>query len=205
MASPFEYYKRINEEVFSLHPDVTLKISVLINQPVESRTHETFINELHNEFVTSKGAITTNIKYKYNLSLSPKRFYSYGLLIDWENYADLIDFVDDIVYLGDTKNDLSPFKIVRNTISKTIRLEDAFGNSIEARPTVISYRNNTKVYPGVRLVFGEQNDLAYDVTLKRFRGFQRFLMTFNPLHLASNMINYLVTTPLLGTNQRIIK
>ena len=216
MASPFEYYKKINEEVFSLHPDVTLKISVLINQPVESRTHETFINELHNEFVTSKGAITTNIKYKYTLSLSPKRFYSYGLLIDWENYADLIDFVDDIVYLGDTKNDLSPFKIVRNefdevvnikcdnTISKTIRLEDAFGNSIEARPTIISYRNNTKVYPGVRLVFGEQNDLAYDVTLKRFRGFQRFLMTFNPLHLASNMINYLVTTPLLGTNQKII-
>ena len=112
---------------------------------------------------------------------------------------------------------LSPFKIVRNefdevvnikcdnTISKTIRLEDAFGNSIEARPTIISYRNNTKVYPGVRLVFGEQNDLAYDVTLKRFRGFQRFLMTFNPLHLASNMINYLVTTPLLGTNQKIIK
>ena len=76
MASPFEYYKKINEEVFSLHPDVTLKISVLINQPIETRTHETFINELHNEFVTDKGAITTNIKYKYTLSLSPKRFYS---------------------------------------------------------------------------------------------------------------------------------
>lgn len=216
MASPFEMYRKINEEVFSLHPDVTLKLSVQINTPIESRTGETFINELHNEFVTKQGTITTNIKYSYLLSLSPKRFYSYGISLSWDIYPDFIDFVNDIVELSDETKESSPFKTIYNefgevikiscdsSICKIIRLEDIYGNMITAYPTVLSYRNNTKTEYGVRLVFGEKEDLSYDVSLKRMKGLQYFLNTYNPLIHASTMVNYLVTTPLLGTNRKNI-
>lgn len=217
MPDAFEYYKRINQEVFQLHQEVTLKISVLINQPIESKSHEIFINKLHNEFITNNNSITTNIKYKYSMSLSPKKFYSYGISLDWEVYSDFLDFVDKIVFLTDEKNEYSPFKIIKNefgetinikcdnTLVKSINLEDQFGNYLEAKPIIISYKNNTIIKPGVRLIFGEQPDLSFDITIKRFYGLQRFLLTFNPLILASNMVNYLVTTPLLGTNKKILK
>lgn len=216
MTSPFKMYRRINEEVFSLHPDVTIKISVQLNQPIESKTGETYISELHNEFITQQGTITTNIKYAYYLSLSPKRFYSYGISLTWDVYPDFIDFVNEIVDLTDETKETSPFETIYNefgevvkikcdsSICKTIKVEDRFGNSLTATPIVCSYRNDTVTEYGVRLMFGQQIDLSYDIPIKRFKGLKYFLQTYNPLNHASNMINYLVTTPLLGTNRKKI-
>lgn len=217
MASPFELYRKINEEVFSIHPDVTMKLSVTINSPVETRFNGTVISELHNEFVTDNGLITTNIKYRYNLSLSPKRFYKFGVSLDWDTYPDFVDFVDDIVDLLDERKESSPFKTVKNEFGETVRIScdasmcksikvvDIFGNRIDAFPIVLTYRNTIKTEPGIKLVFGEQPDLSYEIPIKRFRGLQYFLKTYNPLNHASNMINYLVSTPLLGTNRKKVK
>ena len=209
----FESYTKISEEVFDFGNNLIMKITVAFNTTT-LRKGNTKFSPLHNEYtiVNSGNKITTNLRYKYYMSLTQRGNSNVSIDLTWENYDEFCELIDTILEVCDVNAEGSPFDYVRGKDgvsydlrcnSNTVRpmlMKDYRGASLYCVPVVIDNKKTGSFYAGVSFVFNESSEDSFNVTINRIKGFKRFLSTYNPLLHASTMAKYMGTTGLLGTN-----
>lgn len=206
----FENYNKVVEQIFELNYQLTLKMEVTFNNTIK-RINTEIKENFHTEYVVGANKLTTNLRYRYRMRLSP-RGETVGVIIDWDNYDDLCTIIDEAIDICDPGNKTSPFKRMYSTAGdlldikcdslkvRYLHLEDRFGDRLDLIPFVLIDDYNGKLTEAMKFRFN--NDLIFDVPVSRLKGFRRFLMTYNPLLHAGAMARYMSMTPLLGTNRQ---
>ena len=205
----FEMYSKVVEQVFELSYKLTLKLEVTFNNSIK-RMDKNIDEHFHTEYIIGGNQITTNLKYRYRLRLSPRGDRG-GIYIDWDNYDDLFNVIEESIIVCDPKSDKCPFKreysaagdlmdIKCNSLMVRYQtLSDRFGNSVVLIPCVLIDEYNSTPTEAIRFRFN--NDSTFDIPISRLKGLRRFLMTYNPLIHAGAMARYMATSPLLGSNR----
>lgn len=206
----FENYNKVVEVIFELNYKLTLKMEVTFNGILKRLGNDVREN-FHTEYIVNSGSLTTNVKYRYRMKLSPKGEQT-CVYIDWDNYDDLFNVLEESIKICDPENPRTPFKrtysdkgdlldIRCNSLQvKYQHLNDRFGNTIDLIPFVLVDEQSGLLTEAIRFRFN--NELVYDVPISRLKGFRRFLMTYNPLLHAGAMARYMAMTPLLGSNRQ---
>lgn len=205
----FETYSKVVEQVFELSYKLTLKLEVTFNNSIKKINND-IEEHFHTEYIVGGNQITTNLKYKYRLKLSP-RGEKGGVIIDWDNYDDLFSVLEESINVCDSSNERSPFTrkysaagdlidiTCNNLLVKYQTFSDKYNNTIYLIPCVLIDEYNSTLTEAIRIRFN--NDSTFDIPISRIKGFRRFLMTYNPLIHAGAMVRYMAMTPLLGNNR----
>lgn len=206
----FENYNKVVEQIFELNYYLTFKLEVTFNT-IHKKINTEIKENFHSEYVVGANKLTTNLRYKYQMRLSP-RGEKFGIVIDWDNYDDLCTIIEEAINICDPENKMSPFKRLYSTTGdlldikcdslkvRYLHLEDRWNNKVDLIPFVLVDDNRGTLTEAMRFRFN--NDLTFDVPVSRLKGFRRFLMTYNPVLHAGAMARYMAITPLLGTNRQ---
>lgn len=210
MAS-FDIYTKAVEQVFELDYRLTLKIEVLFNETRKRKIGEEIKENFHNEFIIGGSNITTNLKYRYRLVLSPKGDRENILYIDWDNYDDLFMAIERSIAICDPDNPNTPFQRIIDDTGEIIdircdslkvkyqKVMDRWKNTLDMIPFVLIDNSTGNTTEAIRFRFSA--DSCYDIPISRIRGLRRFLMTYNPVLHAGAIARYMASTPLLGSNR----
>lgn len=206
----FENYNKVVEQIFELNYYLTFKLEVTFNT-IYKKINTEIKENFHSEYVVGANKLTTNLRYKYQMRLSP-RGEKIGIVIDWDNYDDLCTVIEESINICDAENKMSPFKRLYSTTGdlldikcdslkvRYLHLEDRWNNKVDLIPFVLVDDNRGTLTEAMRFRFN--NDLTFDVPVSRLKGFRRFLMTYNPVLHAGAMARYMAITPLLGSNRQ---
>lgn len=206
----FENYNKVVEQIFELNYYLTFKLEVTFNT-IYKKINTEIKENFHSEYVVGANKLTTNLRYKYKMRLSP-RGEKIGIVIDWDNYDDLCTVIDEAINICDPENKMSPFKRLYSTTGdlldikcdslkvRYLHLEDRWNNKVDLIPFILVDDNRGTLTEAMRFRFN--NDLTFDVPVSRLKGFRRFLMTYNPVLHAGAMARYMAITPLLGSNRQ---
>lgn len=210
MAS-FDIYTKAVEQVFELDYRLTLKIEVLFNETRKRKIGEEIKENFHNEFIIGGSNITTNLKYRYRLVLSPKGDRENILYIDWDNYDDLFMAIERSIAICDPNNPNTPFQRIIDDTGEIIdircdslkvkyqKVMDRWKNTLDMIPFVLIDNSTGNTTEAIRFRFSA--DSCHDIPISRIRGLRRFLMTYNPVLHAGAIARYMASTPLLGSNR----
>jgi hypothetical protein len=206
----FDNYNKVVEQIFELNYYLTFKLEVTFNT-IHKKINTEIKENFHSEYVVGANKLTTNLRYKYQMRLSP-RGEKISIVIDWDNYDDLCTVIEEAINICDPENKMSPFKRLYSTTGdlldikcdslkvRYLHLEDRWNNKVDLIPFVLVDDNHGTLTEAIRFRFN--NDLTFDVPVSRLKGFRRFLMTYNPVLHAGAMARYMAITPLLGSNRQ---
>ena len=136
----FENYNKVVEQIFELNYYLTFKLEVTFNNIIK-RINTEIKENFHSEYVVGANKLTTNLRYKYQMRLSP-RGEKIGIVIDWDNYDDLCTVIEEAINICDPENKMSPF---RRLYSTTGDLLDIKCDSLKVRYLHLEDRWNNKV------------------------------------------------------------
>ena len=213
MQLNFDSYTKISDIVFDLvFNKFTLKLNVMFNETNKNKmTSEERQENLHNEYIVQKGTITTSLKYRYSLVLEIRGDFKNSFYLDWNNYDYFCTAVERLVHLADPSNPETPFKRKYRDTGELVDIKfdnlrvlpsivkDRYGNVLEFIPFVLYGTGNEDIVTeAVKIIVN--NEITFDIPIRYMAGFKRFLMTYNPLHHATQLVNYISSTNLIGSN-----